>query len=290
MAFYTINAFLVKNHSFNDKPNDGATPGGNHMKVTQKRLLSLLLAVATVLSMFPAGALNAQAAAKKATYVAIGDSITADLLGADDQFKDNYATILADRKGYEFNKSGLVADPEYTAADVLERIQKDAKTQTAVANADLVTIMLGVNDMMDVVYQAMAKQYNTSASEKITKEDVATILNDSGDSRRISLLMSSWSLLNPENANYPINSKEFKDAVKAFGENIKSIVDLVRSHNPGVTVVVATMYDPFTEYNGAQMIIDLTPLYLCMEAGLSQLNQVIKDNARACGYVVADVK
>ena len=290
MAFYTTNAFLVKNHSFNDKPNDGATPGGNHMKITQKRLLSLLLAVATVLSMFPAGALNAQAAAKKATYVAIGDSITADLFGADGRVKGNYATILADRKGYELNTSGLVADPEYTAADVLERIQKDAKTQTAVANADLVTIMLGVNDMMDVVYQAMAKQYNTSASEKITKEDVATILNDSGDSRRISLLMSSWSLLNPENANYPINSKEFKDAVKAFGENIKSIVDLVRSHNPGVTVVVATMYDPFTEYNGAQMIIDLTPLYLCMEAGLSQLNQVIKDNARACGYVVADVK
>ena len=26
MAFYTINAFLVKNHSFNDKPNDGAAP------------------------------------------------------------------------------------------------------------------------------------------------------------------------------------------------------------------------------------------------------------------------
>ena len=265
------------------------------MKRKYIRLINWILAIVMVLSLIPAGALTANAAEKSDYYVAVGDSVTVPYIGADGRPVPTYAELLAEQKGYVFDKSSLVAGSDYTTKDVLQMLETDTATQSAISNAGLITIMLGVNDMMSVVYQAIAENYNASNSDRITAADVPLIMKDRNDPRWFNLLLGSWSLLDETKDKYLINGQLFQSGLKAFSDNLLSIVGTINEYNSNATIIVATQYDPFTEYNGTvykvnNFNIPLSPLYECMEDGISRMNKVITDNAAAGGYVVADVK
>ena len=266
------------------------------MKITKKRLTSFLLAVVMVLSLLPMGALDAFAAQKSTTYVALGDSASGGY-GADGRFYGNYATILAEQKGYELTEDTLIVD---STAAILDALETKENTRAAVSGAGLVTIMLGVDEMMHVVYQAMAEKYNATEEEQISAADVPLIINGQREGNKMQLMFNALPLLNKNGNDYLIKSALFNDAIKEFSENLSAIVDVIKDLAPEATLLVATQYNPFTEYNGHKVSIplsatavlpyDLTALYQCMEDGVAVLNEQIKKNAASDGYQVVDIK
>ena len=269
------------------------------MKLTNKRLTSFLLAVIMVLSLLPAGALEAFAAGTSDYYVALGDSASGGY-GADGRFVGNYATKLAELKDYKLTEESLFVG---STAWILDRLEWNTETRQTVEQAGLITIMLGVDEMMNVVYQAMADKYNATQDEHISASSVPDIINGKGSydkNVKMQLMLNAMPLLNKEGQDYLVKSKIFTDAVKAFSENLTAIVDEIRSLAPDATLLVATQYNPFTEYNGHKITIplsatvsvpyDLTSLYQCMEDGVTVLNTEIKKNASANGYELVDIK
>lgn len=298
MANCALLALTEINNNIRYKLSDGTFPGGNNMKITKKRLTSFVLAMVMVLSLLPVGALSASAAQKSTTYVAIGDSASGGY-GADGRFYGNYATILAEQTGYELTEDTMIFG---TTNGILDRLESNANTQFLIEQAGLITVMLGVDDMMNVVYQAMADRYNASQSEHIFAGDVPDIVNGKGNydkNVKMQLMISSMPLLNKGGTNYLIDSQLFKDAIRDFSRNLLAIAKEINELNPNATFLVATQYNPFTEYNGAKINLtlgsatlpfDLTSLYQCMEDGVTVLNEQIKNNASAGGYQVVDVK
>lgn len=267
------------------------------MKVTKRRLLSLLLAVATVLSLFTGGTVGVFAAQTSDYYVAVGDSITAGIYGADGRVKDHYTFMLANQKGYKFDEDSLVAD-NYTSGYVKELLETDSEVRAAVSKAGLVTVMLGVEDMMNVVYQAMADEYN-KYEDPISAGDVPGIINGTVEGNRKQLMFGAMPLINKEQDTYLAKSAAFQDAVKAFSGNLSAIIAEIQKLAPDATLLVATQYNPLAEYNGKKIKIpltstfsmdyDLTSLYQCMEDGVAVLNGEIEKKESA-GVEIVDIK
>lgn len=268
------------------------------MKRRYIRLINWILAIVMVLSLIPAGALTANAAEKSTTYVAFGDSASGGY-GADGRFYGNYATILANEKGYELTEDTLIID---TTAGILHQLESDVETQVLIEEAGLVTVMLGVDDMMNVVYQAMADRYNASQNAYISAGEIPHIINGSGGydkNVKMQLMISSLPLLTKGGTYYLIDSQLFKDAIQRFSSDLLAIAKEIKALNPEATFLVATQYNPLTEYNGAKINLtlgsasfpyDLTSLYQCMEDGVVVMNEEIKKNAAAGGYQVIDIK
>ena len=110
----------------------------------RKRILSTLLALCLALSLLPASALAAGGEQK--SYVALGDSITTGY-GLDEA--QSFAEQIAEQEGYTLNDS--LASDGATSTDLLEVVKSEANADT-LKNADLITVTIGGNDLMDALY------------------------------------------------------------------------------------------------------------------------------------------
>ena len=135
----------------------------------RKRILSTLLALCLALSLLPASALAAGGEQK--SYVALGDSITTGY-GLDEA--QSFAEQIAEQEGYTLNDS--LASDGATSTDLLEVVKSEANADT-LKNADLITVTIGGNDLMDALYAYLAEEYNKQNSDTpITAEDVKASL------------------------------------------------------------------------------------------------------------------
>ncbi len=251
------------------------------------KTLSILLAIVMLLGMLP---MSVFAADTMPSYVALGDSISTGY-GLTDKTTQGFTYLLADELGYELNN--LAVDGN-TAADILVQLQEQS-VKDAVAGADLITITAGGNDLMAVLYQAIATEYNkldVAANAPITADEVITIMSDSSDGRRLSVMSVALGLLKKDSGIYLLDNETFTGAVANYVSTLNQVLSEIKSLNADVTVIVATQYNPYVEFNGVSYaaLIDLTPIYSGMEEGVTALNKAIKNNAAAGGYIVADVK
>lgn len=253
-----------------------------------KKRFSFLLSILLIISMFPLGALTAQAA-KNHSYVALGDSISTGY-GLENKTAQGFAYLLAKENGYDL--TNLAVDGN-TTVGVLAQLDTKA-VQAAVANADLITLTIGGNDLMAILYQSVADAYNatqTSDANKITVADVLPIMSAESDDRKLSLMLLTMELLTPTSEIYLMNSPAFQDALTAYLANLNRIMEIIHTSNADATVIVATQYNPYVEFDGEVFIFfDLSCLYQGMEAGVTALNEAITSNAANGGYSVADVK
>lgn len=255
----------------------------------KNKILAILLTIVMLLGMMP---MSAFAADTTPSYVALGDSISTGY-GLANKTAEGFTYLLAGTIDYEL--TNLAADGN-TAAGILAQLQQQS-FKDAVAGADLITVTAGGNDLMAVLYQAIADQYNATQSDTanhISASDITTIMADSSDGRRMSILNYAMGLLNPNSDIYLINNQAFDDAVADFISTLILVLNAIKALNADTTVIVATQYNPYVEYNGASfeffMPIDLTPIYSGMEEGVTELNAAIKSNSATGGYLVADVK
>ena len=131
----------------------------------RKRILSTLLALCLALSLLPASALAAGGEQK--SYVALGDSITTGY-GLDEA--QSFAEQIAEQEGYTLTN---LAKDGATSSMLLTSLS-DSEVSSAIASADLITITIGGNDLMNALYAYLAEEYNNkqNSDTSITAEDV----------------------------------------------------------------------------------------------------------------------
>ncbi len=250
------------------------------------KVMSILLVLAMLTGMLP----MAVFAANAPSYVALGDSISTGY-GLASKDTECFTYQLALEYGYEL--TDLAVDGN-TTAGIIEQLKTD-EVKTAVKNADFITITVGGNDLMALLYQAMADQYNRNHAKMINASDIPQMMTDRSNPDFMSLVNYAMGLLNPAADIYLIDDPAFNDAIVAFVDSLNQITSDILALNEDANIIVTTQYNPYVEFNGYSyqyiiFSIDLTPIYAGMEAGVTALNTAIKDNATQGGYTVADVK
>ena len=239
----------------------------------RKRILSTLLALCLALSLLPASALAAGGEQK--SYVALGDSITTGY-GLDEA--QSFAEQIAEQEGYTLNDS--LASDGATSTDLLEVVKSEANADT-LKNADLITVTIGGNDLMDALYAYLAEEYNKQNSDTpITAEDVkASLAGTPSEIPQVAMLSFAASKI-------PVfpNSPAANTALSTFATKFSSIISAIKGNNSSAEIIVINQYNPYSRLSTGNLL-DLSAIDTAVRA----LNTVISSSAESAGYTVADV-
>ena len=241
-----------------------------------KKLISLLLSLTLIFGLIPG-----VFAAEGDEYLALGDSITAGTgLKAG---KPSFPEILAENNGW--NLTNLGADGQ-TSTSLLAQLSTGSYDDE-IAAAKFITITLGGNDMMHLLYDMVVKNYNATYDPDIAAEDVVEIMKNSSDPRFFNLALATMAVINGDSANgIPAfaDSAEFKASIKTFSADLKGVMAYIRKLNPKVTVVVPTQYNPYQNFTGIFQSVANS-----IENGCKKLNAAITSVGAEAGYEVVDM-
>lgn len=246
--------------------------GGDIMK----KVICMILCFCLVL-----GSAGAVWAAEAPNYLALGDSITAGT--GLNEGKSCFSDLLAAANGYELENLGVNGN---TAPGLMAQFAGNALDEKLAA-ADLITITCGGNDMLDLLYEVIAAEYNAQNDPDITPDDVIPIMVDSGDSRRMKLLLVGMSVLEGDSrAGIPAfaDREEFQETLDTFVSNLLAVTAYITSVNPNVPVIITTQYNPYQHFSGLFEVMGTS-----FEAGARKLNAALAANAENGGYLIADV-
>ncbi len=254
----------------------------------KKRFLSMLLAIVMVVGLMPASVL---ANDDTTNILVIGDSISTGY-GLADASSQSFAALLAE-EGYTVVNKAVDGN---TVAGIAAQLQGNVISSNDIAAADVITITVGGNDLMALLYAEMAEMYNAANDPDIAAEDVVTILAELNSATLItnqsllSLLNYAQSLLTESSPAYLMDSEDFTVALTTYQAALTGIITSLKEANPDVSIIVATQYNPYVEFNDVMMMVPLDPLYEGIEDGVTMLNEAIIEGAATGGYIVADVK
>ena len=248
----------------------------------KRKFLAILLSLAMLFTLLPPGA----ALAASPSYVALGDSITTGYgLSADNNVETNkslsFAAQVATNNNFALNN--LAEDGE-TSASLLDKLTKsydpDYETVTeAVKSADVITITIGGNDLMDALYEYLAE----NKPELGKADEIANKLATGGfDTTALTSLIPLISQFG--------TSQELTDALSAFGISLQSIVNTIKECNPDVHIVVTTQYDPYSHIDTTNLGVfkeTIDSVLAVFTNGVNALNEKI--NVQDASYKVADV-
>ena len=239
----------------------------------RKRILSTLLALCLALSLLPASALAAGGEQK--SYVALGDSITTGY-GLDEA--QSFAEQIAEQEGYTLNDS--LASDGATSTDLLEVVKSEANADT-LKNADLITVTIGGNDLMNALYAYLAEEYNNkqNSDTPITAADVkASLAGTLSEIPQVAMLSFAASKI----PDFP-DSTAANTALSTFATNFSSIISAIKGNNSSAEIIVVNQYNPYSRLSTGNLL-DLSAL----DSAVQALNTAISSGATA-GYTVADV-
>lgn len=190
------------------------------------------------------------AANKKKSYplslVALGDSITFGYhLGENNDSPSRYAFPFLIGAKVKKNVENLGV-PGWTSEDLLQALETE-KFQSALKKAEIITLNIGSNDVLRIA--------------------------------------SSYGLLNPENAQKPIQltpelQQGFQLATQKFGENLPIIIKNIKQLAPSSKIILYNLYNPFPSAS--------TYLHPFAETIIGPLNTTIDSNAKKFHLHAAD--
>ena len=255
----------------------------------RKRLLALAAALCMALCMMPA-----VSADTPTQYLALGDSITTGYKDETSTVDKPFADQIAEENGLALTNLAAVGE---TTTSLLARLYNPTpELGFAVLNADVITLTIGGNDMMDALYGYVYTEYNKLYPDQMTQEEVKEFIID-GDPE---LLKFAADVLDGF-----MTSPEALAAVNTFRTNFQTIITGLKDANPDVQIVVATQYNPYTYLKAsvhaagdnfatvpqvAQALAMVDTVYASFEQALGLLNGDLKTAAEVSGYyTVADV-
>ena len=246
----------------------------------KKRFLRILLTTLLVTGLIPTTTL----ASPPLKVLALGDSITTGY-GLANAEASCFTALLGD--DYTVTNKAVNGN---TVAGIAAQLQTSAIHTQTIAAADVITITIGGNDIMALLYANIAELYNAENHSGIDVTDVSTILsglNQSNLAQHYPLLRIADQLLDKENTHYFINSQEFTNALTTYQQMLVGITSSLKHVNPNVEIIVATQYNPYAQFADHTLFHSF---YEGMEDGVSKLNETIIAGADAGGYTIADVK
>ena len=247
------------------------------MKLVIKRFSALAVCLCLVLSLLPMAAL---AADPSSSYLALGDSITTGYApsaedGTAQKVDHPFAEQVAQAGDYAL--TNLAADGE-TTTTLLAKLQ-DSQLLAAVADADLITLTIGGNDLMNALYDYLAAAYNQAdfgaddAKDKLMNAD-PTFLAFAAEK------LAGF-----------VQSTQAAAALSAFTQNLTAIAAAIRGANPDVALLVTTQYNPYSflaqSEAGGQLAQTIAAAF---DTGVKALNAVVTGTAEKTGaFTVVDV-
>ena len=230
------------------------------------------------------------AAGEKPVYLALGDSISTGY-GLEDKENQGFVGLI----GAQLDGHTVVnkAVDGYTTSDVYELLltgQLDAD----IANADLITITCGGNDMMKVLYERVTGIYNEGKApeEQITAEDVPDIINGTHENPNFTqkglVPYALDAIVGDKDDGIPAlaDSEEFQAGLEEIDVSLMRVMEYIRALNPDAVIVAPTQYNPYLSFY-REMVVGT--VYNSIENCIPRLNEVIERYAAQYGYVVSDV-
>ena len=246
----------------------------------RKRILSTLLALCLALSLLPASALAAGGEQK--SYVALGDSITTGY-GLDEA--QSFAEQIAEQEGYTLNDS--LASDGATSTDLLEVVKSEENADT-LKNADLITVTIGGNDLMNALYAYLAEEYNNkqNSDTPITAADVKASLAGEEEAvvEQITMLVFAISNISDFQSSSIANS-----SYNALGYNFVEIIETIREINQNAQLIVVNQYNPYSHLTAGIPGLNLSSVISAFDSAVQVLNEAISSGETIAGYTVADV-
>ena len=239
----------------------------------KKRLLAVLMCFCIALSMIPG-----MAFASERVYVALGDSITTGY-GLSDASTESFPALVAEENTLALTN---LAKDGATSAGLLEVVQ-DTNNAAILSSADVITITIGGNDLMDALYGYIAAEYNNAnPGSSITASDVKNNI--------VSYLLFAETVL----PNF-VDSATARTAMQTLGSNLATAIKTIKDNNPDVQIIVATQYNPYKQ--AAKAVENISALYEKAElinkvfnAGVAAMNSMVIQNVcTAVQCTVADV-
>lgn len=243
-----------------------------------RRILAILAALTLMCTVC-----MAEAPAEPLVYLALGDSISTGYGLAEGEM--GFADIVAKEMGYTLINRAINGN---TSVGILAQMA-DPAVLADVQKADVITITCGGNDLMGMLFQAIADAYNAAVPPilAIKAEDVPAIMSTEGDARQQTLTMAARTVLegNAELGIQPIVAGDaIQTALTSYMNNMAAIIAGIRAVNPDAVIVMATQYNPYAVFSGTY-----ESLASGVDAGVQALSKVIADSAALADYRVADV-
>ena len=231
----------------------------------RKRIIGLLSLLLLCFGVLPVRAF----AAEQPSYVALGDSISAGYgLGENER---PFPELLAESKGYAL--TDLSSNDGMTSAKLLDTLA-GSKASQAIASADVITITVGGNDLMNALYEYLADAPGVSMSAEDIREGL-----ENGTIDAVTLMGLMMQL-----GDFPA-SPQASAALTTLGANLSSALEQIKALNPDVTCIIANQYNPYGHIEGdaAESIVQT------FDTGVRALNQAINAAAATSDVKVADV-
>jgi len=215
----------------------------------KKRILGTILSFCMALTLLPVTSFAADdTESGTLAYLALGDSITTGY-GLDDS-EECFADLFAEEIGAAVTVNAAVDG--LTAAVLVDALTDTAGTDyltylAAISAADVITITIGGNDLMEAFYTVMT-EIAAASGVTVDAETIQSAFADpSGDN--LTTVSSLLTLLNASDWSAYLTdadtSTAFADAVAACVEDINNIAAAIKAANPDAVIVVANQYNPY---------------------------------------------
>ena len=233
----------------------------------KKRVIALLLTLCLAAALLPTTALAAEGAK---TYLALGDSITTGYAPGGTTVARPFADQVAAEYGYTLVNR---AQDGETTASLLAKLEAE---EIDVTGADLITISIGGNDLLQALYHTVAA-YAASGATGSVEETLAQLMTGTADA-------AAWQAMSVVLQNFA-GSETVADAVAAAGVNLAAILTAVKTANPTARIILLNQYNPYSHVEGAA----LEALVSTVDTGVQALNTGLAAVAKAAGVTVADI-
>ena len=241
----------------------------------KKRLLSLCLALVMCIGLLPFSL-----SADEPVYLALGDSITTGYRLAEDE--SGFATLVAEANGYELVNAAVNGA---TSSDLLESLESG---EIDLADAELITITIGGNDMLAALFDYLAARWNEDEAHADdntqTGSDITSmLLTGSVDITTITTLIGYLNGFE--------SSEQAAAALNTLAQNLTAIITDIRAANPDAVIVVATQYNPYSYFASTygSLVKLANTIAEMFTLGITAMNEVIINSSAPLGYTVADV-
>ncbi|MCD8218181.1 MAG: InlB B-repeat-containing protein, partial [Clostridiales bacterium] len=204
-----------------------------------RKMIDLLMAAVLCIGMFP---ISAKAQTNTITYLALGDSITTGY-GLSNPSTEGFVAKFT--TGIEGTDTTVDTDNEgvagLTAKDLATALASGSY-DSKIAEADVITITIGGNDLMAAFYECVATLYSSTYQTSCTSDNVKAWLSDAfNNSTQVGQIVA---ILSSETG-----AAELKTAISAAAsecvENIESIVGLIHAANQDAVILLANQYNPY---------------------------------------------
>lgn len=286
------------------------------MKKSIKCIISIALAVALTLGLCVGAFADSSGYKGYDKYVCLGDSIAAGYGPYSPDSKGltrvdvAYHSIIADSLGAELVQLGhcgfrlndlrYIFEDDYTpdallfmsartteARERLEQLRLGAyRSQTA--DADLVTLNVGMNDIMTYAFLKIVNSLSSSQSASESAAIASQMIESSGGvSEALKALLEKAEQLKQTTELVSSFVKGMQEGYELFYANWNHVIKDIYSLNPDVTLVVIGLYNPFTD---TTLVPEgFIPIGRAADRIAEKANSYIKLSAQKYGYIYADV-